>query len=161
MQLHVNGTMMEVPPEWRDDRLLHVLREAFGLVGAKFGCGLGQCGACTVLLDGAPARSCQLPVKALADRRITTLEGLARGDALHPVQKAWLDERVAQCGYCQAGQIMGAVGLLARVPDPDDAQIEQAMSDHLCRCGTQHRVRRAVKAAARALGADDGRGAGQ
>lgn len=149
MQWQVNGERREVPPEWREDRVLFVLREAFGLVGAKYGCGAGQCGACTVLLDGEPVRSCVLPAAAVGTREITTVEGLARGGRLHPVQQAWLDEQVAQCGYCQAGQIVSAVALLRRTPRPDAAAVESAMDGHLCRCGTQQRVRAAI---ARAVG---------
>jgi isoquinoline 1-oxidoreductase alpha subunit len=138
-----------VPPEWRDDTLLMVLREAFGLVGTKFGCGAGQCGACTLLLDGAATRSCVLPVAAVAGREVTTIEGLAGAEgALHPVQQAWLDVAVPQCGYCQAGQIMGAVALLRVHARPTDAQVDAALSGHLCRCGTQHRIRAAVRRAA-------------
>lgn len=152
MELDVNGHRHTIAPAWRDERLLWVLREHLGLVGTKHGCGQGQCGACTVLVDGAPARSCLLPVSTAAGRRITTVEGLARGDAaLHPVQQAWLDERVPQCGYCQAGQIVAAVALLREHPTPSDAQIDAALAGHLCRCGTQQRVRAAVHGAARTL----------
>ena len=148
MNLNVNGQVRTVPAEWQDETLLDVLREPLGLVGAKFGCGVGQCGACTVLVDGAPARSCQLPVTALAGRAVLTIEGLSSDQALHPVQAAWLEESVPQCGYCQAGQVMGTVALLKRVPRPTDAQIDEALAGHLCRCGTQQRIRRAVKRAA-------------
>jgi isoquinoline 1-oxidoreductase subunit alpha len=149
VELRINGAARTVPQEWRQDSLLQVLREAFGLVGAKYGCGVGQCGACTVLLDGVPTRSCLLPVAAAAGRELATIEGLApEGGQLHPVQQAWLDEAVPQCGYCQAGQIMGTVALLRTTPRPDDAQIDAALSPHLCRCGTQQRIRRAVKRAA-------------
>jgi isoquinoline 1-oxidoreductase alpha subunit len=128
-----------------------VLREAFGLVGTKFGCGAGQCGACTLLLDGVATRSCMLPVAAAAGRELTTIEGLAGADgALHPVQQAWLDMAVPQCGYCQAGQIMGTVSLLRVQVRPTDAQVDAALSGHLCRCGTQHRIRAAVRRAAAA-----------
>jgi isoquinoline 1-oxidoreductase alpha subunit len=137
-----------VPAEWQDETLLNVLREQLGLVGAKFGCGVGQCGACTVLVDDAPVRSCALPVAALAGRTVITIEGLASQTALHPVQAAWLEESVPQCGYCQAGQVMGTVSLLKRIPLPTDAQIDEALAGHLCRCGTQQRIRRAVKRAA-------------
>ncbi|MGE0806718.1 MAG: (2Fe-2S)-binding protein [Burkholderiaceae bacterium] len=148
MMLKINGSDHLVPPAWHDDSLLHVLREALGLVGAKYGCGAAQCGACTVLLDGAAVRSCVLPAAAVGRREITTIEGLAQGERLHPVQQAWLDEAVAQCGYCQAGQIMGAVALLRAVPRPSAADIDAAMAGHLCRCGTQQRIRRAVQRAA-------------
>jgi isoquinoline 1-oxidoreductase alpha subunit len=148
MELEVNGRMRQVDAAWRDDTLLAVLREAFGLVGAKYGCGTAMCGACTVLVEGTPQRACVLPVAAVAGLRVTTVEGLARGDALHPVQQAWLDESVPQCGYCQAGQIVAAVALLRATPRPSDAQVDAALAGHLCRCGTQQRVRRAVRRAA-------------
>jgi isoquinoline 1-oxidoreductase alpha subunit len=149
MEFTLNGRQVDVPPAWQEDRLLFVLREAFGLVGPKFGCGLGQCGACSVLLDGQPQRSCVLPVAACAGREVTTVEGLAAPDGRwHPVQQAWLDEAVPQCGYCQAGQIIGAVALLRRQPRPSAAQIDEAMSGHLCRRGTQQRIRRAIRRAA-------------
>ena len=152
MELRINAQARTVPPEWQDDSLLHVLREAFGLVGAKFGCGAGLCGACTVLVDGAAVRSCVMPVSAAAGREVTTIEGLsAAGAPLHPVQQAWLDRAVPQCGYCQAGQVMGTVALLRTTPRPGDADIDAALAGHLCRCGTQQRVREAVKDAARRL----------
>jgi aerobic-type carbon monoxide dehydrogenase small subunit (CoxS/CutS family) len=150
MKLIVNGTEMAVPPEWQQDRLVHVLREALGLVGTKFGCGAGQCGACTVLLDGAAVRSCMLPVSAMAGREITTIEGLS-ADGLHPVQRAWLEEAVPQCGYCQSGQIMAAVALLSGTATPGDAEIDAAMAGNLCRCGTQRRIRQAIERASRSL----------
>ena len=152
MQLNINGQLATVPPDWQSDSLLMVLREALGLVGAKFGCGTGLCGACTVLVDGQAVRSCQWPVQAAVGRRIETIEGLAgtavSGPGLHPVQQAWLDEHVPQCGYCQSGQIMGAVALLRRLPKPTPEQVDEALAGHLCRCGTQQRVRRAVQRAA-------------
>jgi isoquinoline 1-oxidoreductase alpha subunit len=129
-----------------DTPLLWVLRDTLGLTGTKFGCGLSQCGACTVLLDGEPVRSCQLPVGEAAGHRITTIEGLsAKGD--HPLQKAWIAEEVPQCGYCQSGQLMAAVALLARKPRPTDADIDEAMRGMLCRCGTYNRIRKAIKVA--------------
>ena len=153
MQLRINGSLHALPPGWQDESLLMVLREALGLTGTRFGCGQGQCGACTVLVDGAARRSCLLPVAAVAQAEVTTVEGLAGADGrLHPVQRAWLDESVPQCGYCQSGQIMAAVALLAATPRPDAAQVDAALSPHLCRCGTQPRVRRAVQRAAQALG---------
>lgn len=148
MDLLINGQPRPLPPGWEDESLLHLLREAFGLVGAKYGCGAGQCGACTVLVDDVPQRSCLLRAAALAGRRITTVEGLAEDGRLHPVQQAWLDEQVAQCGYCQAGQIVAAVALLRRVPRPAPADIDAALAGHLCRCGTQQRIRAAVRRAA-------------
>jgi isoquinoline 1-oxidoreductase alpha subunit len=129
-----------------DTPLLWVLRDTLGLTGTKFGCGLSQCGACTVLLDGEPVRSCQLPVGEAPGHRITTIEGLsAKGD--HPLQKAWIAEEVPQCGYCQSGQLMAAVALLARKPRPTDADIDEAMRGMLCRCGTYNRIRKAIKVA--------------
>jgi aerobic-type carbon monoxide dehydrogenase small subunit (CoxS/CutS family) len=128
--------------------LLWVLRDIVGLTGTKYGCGKSLCGACTVHVDGVPTRSCQLPVERVAGMRITTIEGLAPG-ALHPVQKAWIAESVPQCGYCQSGQIMTAVALLASNPAPSDQDIDQAMRGVLCRCGTYPRIRRAIHRAAR------------
>lgn len=150
MQLTVNGTIRDVPAEWQQDTLLFVLREALDLCGPKFGCGVGLCGACTVLLDGEAQRSCLVSASDAVGRTITTVEGLAAGDRLHAVQQAWLDERVAQCGYCQAGQVVGAVALLRASPDPSEAEITAAMAGHLCRCGTQQRIRRAIRRAATA-----------
>lgn len=153
MELKINGQARVVPADWQDDSLLQVLREAFGLAGAKFGCGAGLCGACTVLMDGNAVRSCITPVSAAAGREITTIEGLSAADApLHPVQQAWLDKAVPQCGYCQAGQIMGTVALLRATPRPTVADIDAALAGHLCRCGTQQRVREAVLEAARRAG---------
>lgn len=151
MQLFVNDQRHEVAAGWRDESLLWVLREALGLVGCKYGCGQGQCGACTVLVDGEPQRACLLPVRSAEGRRITTIEGLATAGALHPVQQAWVDEAVPQCGYCQSGQILATVALLRRQPRPDAAAIDAALSGHLCRCGTQPRVRRAVERAAASM----------
>ena len=126
--------------------LLWWLRDHAGLTGAKYGCGIGACGACTVLVDGTAMRSCIMPVSALAGREVTTIEGLARGGELHPVQKAWIEEDVAQCGYCQAGQILAAVDLLKRAPQPTEAEI--AALPNLCRCGTYPRIRKAIRRAA-------------
>ena len=148
MNLTINGQERPVPAEWQQESLLVVLRESMGLVGAKFGCGVGLCGACTVLVDGQPTRSCALPVSAAAGRTVVTVEGLSDGRELHPVQAAWLNESVPQCGYCQAGQIMTTVALLRHIPRPSGAQIDEALSGNLCRCGTQQRIRRAVKRAA-------------
>lgn len=152
MNLDINGERATIDDAWRDETLLSVLREALGLVGAKFGCGVGLCGACTVLVDGQAQRSCLLKAAALAGAKITTLEGLSHGDELHPVQRAWLDESVSQCGYCQAGQIMSVVALLRVTPSPRDADIDTALDGNLCRCGTQQRIRQAVHRAAKALG---------
>ena len=143
--LLVNGRSESVDVA-ADTPLLWVLRDTLGLTGTKFGCGLSQCGACTVLLDGEAVRSCQLPVSEAAGRRITTVEGLsATGD--HPLQKAWIAGEVPQCGYCQPGQLMAAAALLSRKPRPTDADIDEAMRGMLCRCGTYNRIRRAIKVA--------------
>jgi len=130
-----------------DTPLLWVLREDLGLTGTKFGCGIGQCGACTVHVDGDAAKSCQLPVSAVEGRSITTIEGLS-DDGEHPLQVAWIEEQVPQCGYCQSGQIMAAAALLADTPKPSDADIDAAMSGNICRCGTYQRIRKAVHRAA-------------
>jgi isoquinoline 1-oxidoreductase alpha subunit len=136
--------------------LLWVIRDQLNLTGTKFGCGIGQCGACTVHVDGRAQRSCITPVSAVAGRAITTIEGLADGDTLHPVQAAWLEHDVPQCGYCQAGQIMAAVDFLTRIPLPSDADIDANMTN-VCRCGTYVRIRKAIHEAAAALdaGGDD------
>ena len=148
MNLNINGQIRSVASEWQDETLLAVLREQQGLVGAKFGCGVGQCGACTVLVDGEPTRSCLLPAREVGARAVLTIEGLATGGRLHPVQAAWLEESVPQCGFCQAGQIMSTVALLRRTPRPTNEQIDDALAGNLCRCGTQQRIRRAVQRAA-------------
>lgn len=147
MRIEVNRRVVDVPAPWREEALLHVLREHLGLVAAKFGCGIGVCGACTVLVDGEPQRSCLLPASAVQGRAVTTLEGLADGERLHPVQQAWLDEGVAQCGYCQSGQMLATVALLRRAPQATPAQVDEALSGQLCRCGTQDRIRSAVRRA--------------
>ncbi len=131
-----------------DMPLLWVLRDIIGLTGTKYGCGIAQCGACTVHVDGKPVRSCVLPVGALNGRTITTIEGIAASPAGAKVQKAWLDLEVIQCGYCQSGQIMSAAALLASTPNPDDSDINAAMSGNICRCGTYVRIREAIKLAA-------------
>jgi isoquinoline 1-oxidoreductase alpha subunit len=130
-----------------DMPLLWYLRDELGLTGTKFGCGEGLCGACTVHIDGQAMRSCQVPMSGVANRRIVTIEGLS-ADASHPVQRAWMAANVAQCGYCQAGQIMQAAALLAETPRPTDAEIDAAMSGNICRCGTYQRIRAAIKRAA-------------
>ena len=144
--IKVNGRRrsVDVPS---DTPLLWVLRDTLDLVGTKFGCGMAQCGACTVHVNGAPVRSCSFPVAAAAGAEVTTIEGLSR-DGSHPVQRAWQELDVAQCGYCQAGQIMSAAALLARTPNPTDAQIDAAMAGNLCRCATYVRIRAAIKHAA-------------
>ncbi|MFO6419514.1 (2Fe-2S)-binding protein [Hylemonella sp. W303a] len=150
MDLHINGQRHSVAPEWRDESLLQVLREHLGLVGTKLGCGQGQCGACTVLLDGAAVRSCLLPVANVGALPVTTVEGLASAAGkLHPLQQLWLDHQVPQCGYCQAGQLMCAAGLLRRAPRPTPGDIDAAMGGNLCRCGTQHRIRHALNTLAK------------
>jgi isoquinoline 1-oxidoreductase alpha subunit len=142
----INGELTDVSHIDPDMPLLWALRDHLGLVGTKYGCGIAQCGACTVWLDGDPARACQLPLGQLEGRSITTVEGLA-GDALHPVQQAWVEHDVAQCGYCQAGQIMSAAALLTRNPAPSDEEIDVAMAGNTCRCGTYVRIRKAIKSA--------------
>ena len=131
-----------------DMPLLWVLRDIIGLTGTKYGCGIAQCGACTVHVEGRPVRSCVLPVGALNGRSVTTIEGVAASPAGAKVQKAWLDLEVIQCGYCQSGQIMSAAALLASTPNPDDSDINAAMSGNICRCGTYVRIREAIKLAA-------------
>ena len=144
--LNVNGQSRgaEVPP---DMPLLWVLRDAMGLTWTKFGCGIAQCGACTVHLEGAPVRSCRLPVGSIGDRRITTIEAIGATAAGAKVQKAWLELEVVQCGYCQSGQVMSASALLTTTPNPDDADIDGAMAGNICRCGTSVRIRQAIKQA--------------
>ncbi len=129
--------------------LLWVIREQVGLIGTKFGCGIAQCGACTVHLDGTPVRACVIPAQVAVGRSITTIEGVGSvQEGLHPVQQAWIDEQVPQCGYCQSGQVMSAVALLNTNPTPTDADIDEAMSGNICRCGTYPRIRRGIKRAA-------------
>ena len=144
--LHVNGRRHDVDVAL-DTPLLWVLRDSLGLTGTKFGCGVAQCGACTVHLDGVAVRCCTMPVAGAAGRAVTTIEGLAP-DGAHPVQRAWLEEDVPQCGYCQAGMIMSAAALLAKNTSPTDADVNTALRGHICRCGTYVRIRRAVKRAA-------------
>ena len=132
-----------------DTPLLWVIREELGLTGTKFGCGVAQCGACTVHINGNPVRSCSTPVSAAAGKKVTTIEGLSPSGE-HPLQKAWVAKQVPQCGYCQSGQIMTAAALLAKTPAPTDAQIDTAMTGNICRCGTYQRIHRAIQRAARA-----------
>ena len=145
--LSINGVSHEIDIEPQTP-LLWVLREGLGLTGTKFGCGIAQCGACTVHLDGRPVRACSTTVASAVGHKITTIEGLSP-DASHPVQRAWVEHTVPQCGYCQSGQIMAAAALLARTPDPSDSDIDSAMAGHLCRCGTYPRIRKAIHHAAR------------
>jgi aerobic-type carbon monoxide dehydrogenase small subunit (CoxS/CutS family) len=146
--LTVNGKRYDVDVS-PDMPLLWVIREAVGLTGTKFGCGLGQCGACTVHLDGVAVRSCSIPASQAAGKKVTTIEGLSP-DSTHPLQVAWVAEQVPQCGYCQSGQIMSAAALLAKTPRPSDEDIDRAMQGNICRCGTYQRIRRAIHRAARA-----------
>ncbi|MEZ5498312.1 MAG: (2Fe-2S)-binding protein [Steroidobacteraceae bacterium] len=150
IKLNVNGKAVEVDAE-ADTPLLWVLRDNVGLTGTKYGCGMALCGACTVHIDGRPVRSCVTPISAVGEGRITTIEGLS-ADRSHPVQRAWIEIDVPQCGYCQSGQIMSAVALLADNPRPSDADINAAMSGNLCRCGTYQRIRAAIHRAAEIMG---------
>ncbi len=146
-KLNINGKNRQVDVD-PSTPMLWVLRDHLDLLGTKYGCGIAACGACTIHLDGAPVRSCQLQVSAVEDSAITTIEGLSeKGD--HPVQKAWLEHDVAQCGYCQAGQIMSASALLKSIPNPSDADIEAAMKGNICRCATYIRIKAAIKTAAK------------
>lgn len=148
-QLKVNGKQLSVDVD-PSTPLLWVLRDHLHLVGTKYGCGAGACGACTVHLNGNALRSCQLPVSAVGTQAITTIEGIAISETeMHPVQKAWLELDVAQCGYCQTGQIMSAVALLKRNPNPTEAEIEAAMTGNICRCGTYIRIKAAIQQAAK------------
>ena len=147
MKLDINGSVKDVdaPPEMP---LLWVLRDLLGFTGTKFGCGMAQCGACTVHLDGQPVRACITPVSTVGNRKVRTIEGLP-ADGSHPVQRAWAEIDVVQCGYCQSGQIMTTVALLEQKPDPSDSDIDAALSGNICRCGTYQRIRDAVHLAAR------------
>jgi isoquinoline 1-oxidoreductase alpha subunit len=151
--ININGQSHQVDaPD--DMPLLWAIRDIVGLTGTKFGCGIAQCGACTVHVDGAPIRSCVTPVQTVAERQITTIEGVSSaGSDLHPVQQAWIDEQVPQCGYCQSGQIMAAVALLESNSTPNDEDIDSAMSGNICRCGTYPRIRKGIKRAALAINA--------
>jgi len=145
--LEINKQQTTIQAE-ADMPLLWALRDKAGLTGSKFGCGIGQCGACTVHVNGSPVRSCVTPVSSVADQRITTIEGLAKNNHLHVLQQVWNDQDVAQCGYCQAGQIMSAAALLESNPKPTDGDIDKAMSGNYCRCGTYIRIRKAIHTAA-------------
>ena len=152
MEILLNSKTVTVPNTLRDVSLLNVIRDFVGLKGTKFGCGIGLCGACTVHVDGTATRSCQIGVAEVGGRQVTTIEGLAATTptgALHPVQKAWIEDAVPQCGYCQAGQIMTAAALLRHNPNPSDQHIREAMSGILCRCGTYARIREAIVRAAK------------
>jgi aerobic-type carbon monoxide dehydrogenase small subunit (CoxS/CutS family) len=154
VSLRINGN--DHPLDIPDDMpLLWALRDKLNLVGTKYGCGIGACGSCTVLVNGSPVQSCRIKATSLVGKEITTIEGLS-ADGSHPVQRAWHDEDVPQCGYCQAGQVLAATALLTRIPKPSDADIDSAMSDVLCRCGTYPRIRKAIKRAADYLAARGG-----
>ena len=145
-KIHVNGSQRSVDVE-PDMPLLWVLRDELELTGSKYGCGIGACGACTVLVDGTEQQSCQIPISQIGQKKVTTIEGLSK-DGNHPLQKAWIEHDVPQCGYCQAGQIMAGAALLKKTPHPTDADIDDVFSGHICRCGTYERIRQAIKAAA-------------
>ncbi|CAA6679624.1 MULTISPECIES: (2Fe-2S)-binding protein [unclassified Lentimonas] len=150
LELNINGTVHALENADPNMPLLWALRDTLGLTGTKYGCGIAQCGACTVHLNGAPIRACSLPLAAAAGGEITTIEGLSE-DGSHPVQQAWIEEDVPQCGYCQAGQIMSAVALLQQNPNPNYNDIDQFMAGNLCRCGTYPRIRKAIQSAAQKL----------
>ncbi|ANO50311.1 (2Fe-2S)-binding protein [Woeseia oceani] len=154
LTLTINGEVHELDVDPATP-LLWVIREQLALTGTKFGCGIAQCGACTVHLNGAPVRSCVTPVTVADQQKITTIEGLATNGEWHPLQQAWIDEQVPQCGYCQSGQIMSAAALLANNPNPSDNDIDQAMSGNVCRCGTYGRIRKGIKRAAATLAAGE------
>ena len=151
MKLRVNGKEHEVSGVPEDMPLLWVLRDVLGLTGTKYGCGMAQCGACTVHLDGEAVRSCVRPVGSVGDKAVTTIEGLS-ADGLHPVQRAWIEADVVQCGYCQPGQVMTAAALLRVKSNPTDKEIDDALSGNLCRCGTYQRIRAAVRRATQIKG---------
>ncbi|HVT11973.1 MAG TPA: (2Fe-2S)-binding protein [Fimbriimonadaceae bacterium] len=146
-KINVNGQAHSVEAE-PDMPVLWVLRDLLGLTGTKYGCGIGECGACAILVDGEDARGCQTPISDIGNKKITTIEGLAK-NGLHPLQKAWIEHDVPQCGYCQTGHIMSAAALLQKTPNPTDAQIDEALGSHICRCGTYTRIKEAVKIAAK------------
>jgi isoquinoline 1-oxidoreductase alpha subunit len=153
LQLLVNGQRRDVDAA-PETPLLWVLRDELGLTGTKFGCGVSVCGACTVHVDGAPIRACVTPISAVQGRAVTTIEGLAKGGEDHPVQRAWQELNVPQCGYCQAGQLMSASALVDQNRNPSDADIDRAMAGNICRCGTYGRIRDAIKRAAQLAGED-------
>ena len=155
-RLIVNGTTREIDVE-PDMPLLWALRDVLGLIGTKYGCGIGQCGACTVQVNGQAVRACSVRVADVAGQRVRTIEGLAEGARLHPLQQSWIEQDVAQCGYCQAGQIMSAAALLERNAEPGDDDIDAAMAGNYCRCGTYNRIRSAIHDAARMMNAGNGK----
>lgn len=148
--LTINNRRYDVANVEPDTPILWILRDTLGLVGTKYGCGIAECGACTIHLNDNPARACSLPISAVSGMRITTIEGLSDGDVLHPLQQSWIDNDVPQCGYCQAGQIMAAAALLNRNSTPTDKEIDAAMEGNLCRCGTYHRIRQSIRDVANA-----------
>jgi len=149
MKLSVNNQEHTIETDWQEETLLMVLREHLGLTGTRFSCGIGQCGACVVHINGSPATSCLIPVKQVENANILTIEGISdENGSLHPLQQAWIEERVPQCGYCQSGQIMQALALLEEKPDPNNADIVEAMHEILCRCGTYDRIKKSIKRAA-------------
>ncbi len=150
--LRINGTSHSVDVE-SETPLLWVIRDSIGLTGTKFGCGISQCGACTVHLDGQPVRSCVTPASAAVGKAITTIEGLAKHGKLHAVQQAWIDVGVPQCGYCQSGQLMSAAALLDRRKNPTDGEIDSAMAGNICRCGTYQRIREGIRRASKLISA--------
>ncbi len=153
-RLNGKAVSIEADPE---KPLLWVLREQFNLTGTKFGCGIAQCGACTVMVDGVAVRSCVMAIQSLSGKEVTTIEGLAPGaEERHPLQEAWIEHQVPQCGYCQSGQLMSAAALLKKNPNPNDAEINNAMEGNICRCGMYGRIRSAIKTAAVKGGADNG-----
>lgn len=151
MKMTLNGRPETIPAPYEDDVLFSLLRDHFRLRGARFGCGAGTCGACTVLIEGEPVRSCITPAKSVNGTNIVTLEGIGESEDLHPIQQAWIAESVPQCGYCQNGQIMTAYALLTRDPEADSETISEVMDQVLCRCGTQQRIRRAIRRAQRMM----------
>lgn len=152
VEFSLNGELRRIDAG-ADTPLLWILRDQLGLTGTKFGCGRGLCGACTIHVDGQALRSCSTPLAFVAGKQVTTIEGVGR-DGLHPVQQAWIEHNVPQCGYCQSGQVMSALALLSQNPAPDDAAIDSAMSGNLCRCGTYGRIRKAIHRAAELLATD-------
>lgn len=161
MKINVNGTDREIEGVWQDESLLSALREHLGLTGSRYSCGKGLCGACTVHVDGQAVRSCITQVRDVAGKSVLTIEGLqGEGGELHPLQKAWIDERVPQCGYCQSGQIMQALALLSDNSQPNESEVVAAMSGNLCRCGTYDRIKTAIGKAAKLMAADGGQSNG-
>ena len=152
MRLKVNGNERLVDASWQDETLLDVLREQFGLIGTRYSCGIGQCGACTVHVDGEPVNSCLLPVRLAEDKEILTIEGLQAADgSLHPLQNAWIEAAAPQCGFCQSGQIMRALSLLKNNSEPSASALDEAMNGNLCRCGSYPRIKQAIRSAAESM----------